>query len=607
MPPITQPRVYRVALEILPGNGSGRMTANQYFRMAQVNQNLLYQPDEQPSHPASLVHGFQNVMTRMAAMAATASIIAVAGGQSQSYLSWIFFSALVVCGIGTILQTFRFWRFGSGYSLGVSSGSAFIAICISALLAGGPALLSSLIVVSALIQFVFISRLSWLRRVISPLVAGTVLMLLASTIITVVLSRLSDLPEGAPSMAAPILAGTTLVILMMLRLFATPKWQQCAPIVAIVVGCAIAAPFGAYDWQHVMDASWIGFPSYAWPGFDLTFGATFWGLLPGFVIVNMATMINSVSDTVVIQQVAWRKPRATDFRVVQGAHYLQVLTNLLAAALGTLPNMIGATSSARVMLTGVAARRMGIYGGLILIAVAFSPKLIALVVATPRPVLAAYMTFMLSLLFVQGMTTIFKDRVDGRKAAVVGVSLWIGIGFQNQVILPELLTGTLGTLLSSGMTTGAVCVILLTLLMEFTSKRRRRLSVAMNLSSLPRIDSFLQGFAASVGWNEASTNRLRSAGEETLSCLLPQDEEPEEHAGKRLIVAARRADAAIEMEFVVTTEGENLEDKLAYMSEQPEIQDERELSFRLLRHYASSVHHNKYNDIDIITVQVAPS
>ena len=160
------------------------------------------------------------------------------------------------------------------------SASAFIAICISALLAGGPALLSSLIVASSLIQFVFIYRLSWLRRVISPLVAGTVLMLLASTIITVVLSRLSDVPEGTPSVAAPILAGTTLFILMMMRLLASPKWQQWAPVVAIVFGCAIAAPFGAYDWQHVMDASWIGFPSFAWPGFDLSFGATFWGLLP---------------------------------------------------------------------------------------------------------------------------------------------------------------------------------------------------------------------------------------------------------------------------------------------------------------------------------------
>ena len=574
--------------------------------MSQVNDNLVYQPDEQPSHPVSLAHGFQSVMTRMAAMAATASIIAVAGGQTQDYLSWIFFSALVVCGLGSILQTFQFWRFGSGYSLSVVSSSAFIAICISALVAGGPALLSSLIVVSSLIQFVFISRLSWLRRVISPLVAGTVLMLLASTIISVVLGRLSDLPEGAPPMAAPILAGTTLIILMGLRLFASPKWQQWAPLVAILVGCAIAAPFGAYDWQHVEEASWIGFPSFTWPGFDLSFGAAFWGLLPGFVIVNMAITINSITDTVVIQQVAWRRPRATDFRVVQGAHHLLVLTNLMAAALGTLPNRIGASNSARVMLTGVAARRMGIYGGLILIAVAFSPKLIALVVATPRPVLVAYMIFMQSLLFVQGMRTVFRDGIDGRKAAVVGVSLWLGIGFHNQVILPELLTGTLGTLLGNGMTTGSVCVILLTLLMESTSRRRRRLNVAMNLSSLPSIDSYLQGFAGSAGWNEASINRLRSAGEETLSSLLSPDGESEENAGKRLIVSARRADDAIEMEFVVTTEGENLEDKLAYMNEQPEIQDEREISFRLLRHYASSVRHHKYHDTDIITVQVAP-
>ena len=61
------------------------------------------------------------------------------------------------------------------------------------------------------------------------------------------------------------------------------------------------------------------------------------------------------------------------------------------------------------------------------------------------------------------------------------------------------------------------------------------------------------------------------------------------------------------MEFVVTAEGENLEDKLAYMNEQPEIQSEGDISFRLLRHYASSVKHNKYHDIDIITVQVVPS
>ena len=575
--------------------------------MAHVNENILYQPDERPSHPASLAHGFQSVMGRMAAMAATTSIVALAGGQSEGYLSWIFFAALVVCGLGSIAQTVRVWRFGAGYSLSVVSGTAFIAVCIGALVNGGPAMLSSLIVVSALIQFVFISRLSLLRRIMTPLVAGTVLMLLASTVIAVVLSRLSDVPEGAPSVGAPILAGITLAILMGLRLFALPKWQQWGPIVGILAGCVAAAPLGIYDFQYVKEAPWIGLPTHQWPGFDLSLSATFWAILPGFLIVYMATTINSISDTIVIQQVAWRRPRATDFRVVQRAHNLLVLTNLLAAAVGTLSNNIGAGGSARVILTGVAARRVGVYGGLVMIAVAFMPKVIALIVAIPRPVLVAYMAFMLSLLFMQGMRTVFRDGIDARKAAVVGVSLWIGIGFQNQMILPDLLSGTLKTLLSNGMTTGSICVIFLTLLMEFTSLRRRRLNVDMSLSSLPRIDVFLREFGARSGWNDASINRLRSAGEETLSSLLTQDGEQKGNKGQRLIISARRAETEIEMEFMVTSEGGNLEDKLAYLSEQPEIHDEEEISFRLLRHYASSVRHRKYHDIDIITVQVAPS
>ena len=32
--------------------------------------------------------------------------------------------------------------------------------------------------------------------------------------------------------------------------------------------------------------------------------------------------------------------------------------------------------------------------------------------------------------------------------------------------------------------------------------------------------------------------------------------------------------------------------------------DEREISFRLLRHYASLVRHQKYHGLDIVTVQV---
>ena len=299
-----------------------------------------------------------------------------------------------------------------------------------------------------------------------------------------------------------------------------------------------------------------------------------------------------------------RRPRATDFRVVQSAHNLLALTNLMAAILGALPNMIGGANSARVILTGVAARRMGVYGGAILIAVAILPKAIALAVSIPRPVLVAYMVFMLSLLFVQGMRIVVNDGIDGRKAAVVGLSLWIGVGMQNQLIFPDFLSGTLETLLSNGMTTGSVCVIVLTALIELTSSRRKRLNVEMNLSAMPLMDAFLRDFASKSGWNEASTDRLRSAGEETLASLVSDDDMQEDGSAKRLIVNARRADRSIELEFMTTSEGDNLEDRLVYLSEQPEIQHERDISYRLLRHYASSVQHRKYHDIDIVTVRV---
>ena len=574
--------------------------------MAAVNEHIVYQPDDRPGHPISALHGFQEVMTRVAGMAASVSIVALAVGQSEGYLHWILFSVLVICGVGHILQTQQFWRFGSGYPLSVASSSAFIGIGISALSAGGPVMLSALMTVTSLVQFAFISRLSLLRRIITPMVAGGVMMLLTATVIPIVLTRISDVPEDAPSATAPLLAGTTLFMLMGMRLFAPARLQQYAPVFAILAGCALAVPFGSFNFQGTIDAPWVGVPRYPVTEFNLDLGATFWALLPGFVIVNMATMIGSISDAVMIQQVSWRRPRATDFRVVQGGHNLLVLLNLASAALASLPTAIGRGSSARIVLTGVATRRKGIYGGLVLIAVAFSPKLLALIAAVPSPVVAAYITFMLSLLFVQGMTTVVRGGLDGKKAAILGVCIWIGIGFENQLIMPDLLSGTLKTLLSDGMTTGSVCVILLTLLLEYVSNRRRRLTVAMSSSSLPAIDAFLRDRAATAGWNEASVSRLRSAGEETLSSLLSHETDPEEAAGKRVVVSARRVEGDIEMEFTTTTEGANLQDKLAYLGDQPEIYDEDEISFRLLRHYASSVEHHKYHDIDIITVRVSP-
>ena len=69
-------------------------------------------------------------------------------------------------------------------------------------------------------------------------------------------------------------------------------------------------------------------------------------------------------------------------------------------------------------------------------------------------------------------------------------------------------------------------------------------------------------------------------------------------------MAAHAVGREIELEFVAASESQNLEDQLSYLGETPDIADDREISFRLLRHYASSVRHQKYHGVDVVTVNV---
>ena len=77
-----------------------------------------------------------------------------------------------------------------------------------------------------------------------------------------------------------------------------------------------------------------------------------------------------------------------------------------------------------------------------------------------------------------------------------------------------------------------------------------------------------------------------------------------ETASAKALISARRDEDMVELEFLSGVDRENLEDRLTYLSEQPETFDEHEISFRLLQHYASSVRHQKFHDIDVITVHV---
>ena len=566
--------------------------------------DVRYEPNERPPHTLAFGLGFQAALLCLGGVVLTPAIVIRAAGQSETYLSWTIFMAVIVSGTSTILQAVRVGRVGAGHVLIMGTSGAFIAVCATALTEGGPALLATLIVASALFQFLLAARLSLLRRIITPVVSGTVIALIAVTIVPIVFDMLDDLPAGTSPAAAPTCAAVTVGAIAALALRATGTWRLWAPMIGIGVGCVVAALFGVYDTERVAAAAWIGMPTNAWPGFDLQFDARFWVLLPAFVFVTLVGAIETIGDSVAIQRVSWRAPRATDFRTVQGAVNADGVGNLLSGLAGTMPNTTYSSSLPLAELTGVGARNVGVAIGLIFIGLAFLPKVTALLLAIPGPVVAAYLLVLLALLFIQGMKLVVHDGVDYRKSMIAGLAFWIGLGFQNRLIFAEQLGETWGGLLGNGMTAGGLTAMVLTLFVELTATRRRRLDVPLDGKVLPEIDTLLRDLAGRLGWNTDSTERLCSAGEETLLSLVRQEEEAADVAGRRLRVVARNDHGTVELEFIAAVGETNLEDRMILLTDEADTPNERELSLRLLRHYAASVRHQQYHDIDIVTVRV---
>ena len=575
------------------------------------NEDLRYEVEDRLPGPVALGLGVQLAAMGINGVVLIPTIAFQAGGAEELVL-WAVFATVLTCGVASMLQGVRAGRVGAGYALPHVSSAIFIAVCAEALIQGGPGLLASLVVISALAQAAFSARLSLLHRVLTPVVTGTVVMLLPVTVMPILFGMINELPPGAPAPAGPLSAGVTIVAILAVALRAKGTLRLWAPAIGIVAGSLVGAAFGIYDGGLVAEAGWIGVPAGALPAPDIGFGPAFWALLPAFLFVALVGTTKSVAVAVAAQRVSWRRPRAVDFRAVQRAVAAEGAGNLLAGLAGTMPSTPNGNAVAAIEVTGVAARRAGVAAGLVFFVLAFVPKALALILAIPDAVVAASIAVIMATLFTVGMREVARSiGSNPRNGLIAGVSFWTGLAFEFDLIFPAYFAEFAGGLLSNGLTTGGLVALLLT---GLTTRRKRRLRGTLDMAELPRIREFIQAFSARHGL-AAVLDRLEAASEEALLTLLQSREEAEAAGdtpdGRRrelLLTASEEDDEAV-VEFRVgaaDSDELNLQDRLAWLeADTREADVEQEISLRLLRHLASSVRHQQFHDVDILTLRVS--
>ncbi len=574
---------------------------------ADESPGLRYQPDDRI--PAKLVigMGIQLAVLNIAGVMLIPMVVMRAANVSDAYLSWGVLASVIVSGATTMLQAGRLRRIGAGHVLVMGASGAFIPVCIMALTEVGPAQLATLVVISAVVPLVLSWRLSLFQRILTPSVAGTVIMLIPVTVSPYVAGLIQGgTAGGAAAAGGPLSFVATVLLIGAIVLRGTGTLRLWAPVIGVAGGSALAGYYGLYDLERVATAAWLAPPSPRPPGLDLEFGPAFWTLLPSFLLVAVIAAVRTMSSAVAIQRVSWRRrSRAVDFQAVQGAVAVDGVGNLMAGIAGTVPGTATTASISLTQLTGVAARGIGIVAGATFIAFAFLPKAFAVVLAIPDPVFAGYLAVVVAMLFIIGAKIVIQGGIDYRAGIVVGIGLLVGTSFQYGMVFPELIASFAGGLLANGMNAGGFTAILLTLFLRITEPRRARIETNSDLSKLPAISEFLAAFGARSDLDRKATDRLQAAAEEALLALDLLDDSPDGPDARRLVLTAWREKGDVTLEFVFAPTGDNLQDRLALLSgETGEQSFEHEVSERLLRHLASSVRHRQYYDTDIVTVRV---
>lgn len=574
-----------------------------------------YEAHESPSYPASLGYGLQFSLIASATLLVTPVIVASASDIGESYVTWMVFASLVVVGLSTLIQVRRLGPVGAGAVLPMFTAAFAIPFCITAVVDGGPTTLVTLVIVTAIIQIVISKWLFLLRRIVTPIVGGTIMMILSITLASVVFDLLDKAsmvnPEEAPLTA---LATTVIVAALMLRGSATLRlW---GPLIGILGGCIVAFALGIYEFDRVIDAPWIGLPSEV-PDLGLDFGIHFWTLLPSFLFLGLINSIQVNGSSITNQRVAWREERAIDFREVQRALAGGGVSNLLAGIGGTVPNVVNPAGASFIQTTGVASRRVGYFIGGILLVMAFLPKVSGLIATIPGPVMTGYLIMVTGSLLLDGARTVFQGEQDRQKIAVAGVCFWIGASFQFGLFhLPDI-GPVWGALFKSGITTGGFAAVLMILYLELTNPRRMRFQSKLHIDALPELQEFIAKFADSRGWSTEMKDKLGAVAEETLLTLAPLDltsfdldedddeEEEDDDEARQLIVLASSDGPVADLEFIGGGNQENIEDQVRQLQElEIETPAEHEISLRLLQNYASSVNHQQYSGTDVITLRV---
>lgn len=392
--------------------------------MAKTNMDPIYELDGKIPVGKAVPFGLQHILAMFVANIAPILIVAGVIKMPVEQSAALVQSAMIVAGIGTLIQLYPVWRIGSGLPIVMGISFTFVSIaCVIGSKYGYGGIMGAVLVGGILEGLLGLGAKYW-RRFIPPIVAATVVTSIGFSLLAVGANSFGG-GFGNPNFgdAKYIIVGTvTLFSCIGFNVFAKSFYKQLSVLFGLVVGYITAYFFGLVNLSKMTEVGFVAIPKIM--PFTMEFHAD---AIFAFFLIFLVSATETIGDTSAMTAIGLR--RNVTEKEVSGSIACDGFISSLSSVFGCMPITSFSQNVGLIAMTKVVNRFAIMTGAVIMILSGLFPALGVLLASLPESVLGGCTLMMFGSIVVSGVQMIAGCGYSTRNITIASLALSIGIGF----------------------------------------------------------------------------------------------------------------------------------------------------------------------------------
>lgn len=392
--------------------------------MKDANAENIFQLDGKVPLGKAIPIGLQHILAMFVANITPMMILASVCGLDQAITAKLIQNAMIVAGLGTLIQLCPVWKLGSKLPVVMGISFTFLNSAIFVGTTYGYATIIGCVLIGGIIEGILGLFAKYWIKLISPIVAATVVTAIGFSLLTVGANSFAG-GQGAENYGVWqnwVIGSVTLLCCICFQIFTKGYLKVISVLFGLVAGYILSICLGVVDFSALQNTKIVSVPAFLpfKPEFNI-------GAILSFVVIYLVSATETIGDTTALASSALDR-NVTD-KELAGSIACDGFVSSIGGLFGCTPITSFSQNVGLVAMTKVVNRFTIGTGAIILIVAGIFPVFGALLTTVPQAVLGGCTIMMFGTIVVAGFQMLGKCGYTQRNTTIAALSLSVGLGF----------------------------------------------------------------------------------------------------------------------------------------------------------------------------------